>query len=136
MAPNGDAFVMNPSAPEPPTRFAHARLAPTAPYRTIYISGIACVHPATGEWPGVKDNGDGTYALDVRAQTAAVLSNIDLIVREATGGKGSVKNLIDSVVYVVFATRAEAPARATIGVKELPDPRMLVEIKGVAVVEI
>ncbi|GKT67283.1 L-PSP endoribonuclease family [Colletotrichum tofieldiae] len=151
MAPNGEAFVMNPSAPEPPTRYAHARLAPAGSYRTIYISGIACVHPATGEWPGAKENGDGTYELDVRLQTAAVLSNIDFIIREATGGKGGVKNLIDSVVYVVdmkrdyqgmneewnkvFTTRVEAPARATIGVKELPDPRMLVEIKGVAVIE-
>ncbi|GJD05426.1 putative endoribonuclease L-PSP [Colletotrichum higginsianum] len=35
----------------------------------------------------------------------------------------------------VFTTRAEAPARAMIGVKELPDPRMLVEITGVAIVE-
>ncbi|OBR02045.1 endoribonuclease L-PSP [Colletotrichum higginsianum IMI 349063] len=101
MAPNGNAFVINPSAPEPPTQYAHARLAPAGSHRTIYISGIACVHLATGEWPGAKDNGDGTYELDVRVQTAAVLSNIDLIIRKATGGKGSVKNLIDSVVYVV-----------------------------------
>ncbi|CDM29000.1 YjgF/Yer057p/UK114 family [Penicillium roqueforti FM164] len=35
----------------------------------------------------------------------------------------------------VFADRASAPARATIGVRELPDTRMIVEVKAVAVVE-
>ncbi|WYZ33776.1 hypothetical protein EsH8_I_000052 [Colletotrichum jinshuiense] len=49
MASNGEAFIMNPSTLEPPARFAHMRLAPAGPHHTIYISGIACVHPATGE---------------------------------------------------------------------------------------
>jgi 2-aminomuconate deaminase len=35
----------------------------------------------------------------------------------------------------VFASRSVAPARATIGVKSLPDTRFVVEVKGVAVVE-
>ncbi|KAH7024421.1 L-psp endoribonuclease family protein [Microdochium trichocladiopsis] len=153
MSPNGEAFIFNPSAPEPPTRYAHARLAPTTQHRTIYISGIACVRPDTGEWPGAtpKADGSGGYDLDVRVQTAAVLENIDNILKNATAGKGGVQNLIDAVVYVVdmerdyagmneewnkvFPTRSVAPARATIGVKSLPDPRMLVEIKAVAVVE-
>ena len=59
--------------------------------------------------------------------------------------------MIDAVVYLtemerdyagmneewnkVFASRSVAPARATIGVKSLPDPRFVVEVKGVAVVE-
>ncbi|KAH8657778.1 endoribonuclease L-PSP [Xylariales sp. PMI_506] len=151
MAPNGEAYVINADKPEPPFRYAHARLAPTASHRTIYISGIACVRPEDGSWPGVTEKADGTYDLDVRVQTAAVLENIDNIIKGATGGKGGVQNLIDSVVYVVdmkrdyagmneewnkvFPTRASAPARATIGVKDLPDPRMLVEIKATAVVE-
>ncbi|KXJ87275.1 endoribonuclease L-PSP, partial [Microdochium bolleyi] len=149
MSPNGDAFIINPSAPEPATRYAHARLAPAGPHRTIYVSGIACVRPEDGTWPGVTPraaDGSGSegYDLDVRVQTAAVLDNIDRILKGATGGKGGVGNLIDVVVYVVdmerdyagmneewnkvFSTRAVAPARATIGVKTLPDPRMLVEI--------
>lgn len=60
--------------------------------------------------------------------------------------------MIDAVVYIldmksqyagmneewnkVFTTREAAPARATIGVKELPDPGMIVEIKAVAVVDV
>lgn len=151
MAPNGDAYVVNPSAPEGASRFANARLSPAGPHRTIYVAGTACVRPSDGTWPGVIENSDGTQTLDVRVQTAAVLENIDNVIKGATDGKGGVQNLIDAVVYVVdmdrdyagmneewnkvFPTRAVAPARATIGVKQLPDPRMLVEVKAVAVVE-
>ncbi|CAK7568624.1 MAG: hypothetical protein SEPTF4163_006620 [Sporothrix epigloea] len=151
MAPNGEAYVANPRAPEGSSRFASARLSPVGPHRTIYLAGTACVRPSDGTWPGVTENADGSLVLDVRLQTAAVLENIDLLIKGATGGKGGVRNLIDAVVYLVdmdrdyagmneewnkvFPTRAMAPARATIGVKQLPDPRMLVEVKAVAVVE-
>ncbi|CAK7243323.1 MAG: hypothetical protein STHCBS139747_004841 [Sporothrix thermara] len=150
MAPNGEAYVVNPSAPEGSSRFANARLSPAGAHRTIYVAGTACVRP-DGTWPGVTENADGTLSLDVRIQTAAVLENIDNVIKGATEGKGGVQNLIDAVVYVVnmdrdyagmneewnkvFPTRAVAPARATIGVKQLPDPRMVVEVKAVAVVE-
>ncbi|CAK7264686.1 hypothetical protein SEPCBS57363_001206 [Sporothrix epigloea] len=151
MAPNGEAYVANPSAPEGFSRFASSRISPAGPHRTIYLAGTACVRPSDGTWPGVKENADGSLVLDVRVQTAAVLENIDSLIKGATGGKGCVQNLIDAVVYIVdmdrdyagmneewnkvFPTRAVAPARATIGVKQLPDPRMLVEVKAVAVVE-
>ncbi|EFX01187.1 L-psp endoribonuclease family protein [Grosmannia clavigera kw1407] len=150
MAPNGEAYIVNPSGPEPASIFANARLSPTGTHRTIYIAGTACVKP-DGTWPGVTENADGSLTLDVRKQTAAVLENIDAVVKAATGGKGGVQNLIDTVVYVVnmkrdyagmneewnkvFPTRSVAPARATIGINELPDPRMVVEVKAVAVVE-
>ena len=149
MSPNGEAFQYNPDAPEGPTRFPQARIAP-ASAKTIYISGIACVQP-DGSFAGVTEKVDGTYDLDVREQTAAVLKNIDTIISSASGGKGGIKNVIDSVVYLtdiksqyagmneewnkVFASRSVAPARATIGIKELPDPRFIVEIKATAVVE-
>lgn len=150
MAPNGEAYLVQPDAPEGPTRFPQARLAPVTSHRTIYVSGTACVRP-DGTWPGVTTNADGTHTLDIRAQTAAVLENVDNVIRGATANKGGIANLIDAVVYVVdmtrdyagmneewnkvFSTRASAPARATIGVKELPDERMIVEVKAVAVVD-
>lgn len=150
MSPNGQAYLINPDLPEGPTRFPQARFAPDSRYRTLYISGTACCRP-DGTWPGVTQDANGTHTLDIRTQTAAVLTNIDEIVKGATGDRGSIRNVIDAVVYIldmktqyagmneewnkVFVDRASAPARATIGVKELPDPRMIVEVKAVAVVE-
>ncbi|KAH7325813.1 Endoribonuclease L-PSP/chorismate mutase-like protein [Stachybotrys elegans] len=150
MAPNGEAYLLNPELPAGPTIFPQARTAPAAKHKTIYISGTACCRP-DGTWEGVTTNADGTHTLDIRVQTAAVLKNIDDIVKGASGGKGGIHNVIDAVVYIldmksqyagmneewnkVFTSRETAPARATIGVRELPDPRMIVEVKAVAVVE-
>ncbi|KAI6083702.1 YjgF-like protein [Hypoxylon rubiginosum] len=150
MSPNGDVFLLDPNTPAGPTRYAHARVAPASAHRTIYVSGIAAVSP-DGKLEGATQKADGTWDLDIRAQTAAVLRRIDDIIRGASGGKGGIANVIDSVVYVldmkahyagmneewnkVFADRASAPARATVGVRELPDPRFVVEIKVVAVVD-
>jgi 2-aminomuconate deaminase len=149
MSPNGTAYVASPHAPEPLFHYPQARFAPEIPHRVLYVSGIACNKP-DGTWPGVRDNENGILNLDIREQTAAALDNIDAIIKSATGGKGSIKNLIEATVYVVdmgrdyigmneawnevFHTRAVAPARATIGVKQLPDPRMIVEIKASAVI--
>jgi 2-aminomuconate deaminase len=150
MYPNGQAYLAMPDAPEGSTRFPQARLAPISDHRTIYVSGTACCRP-DGTWPGVTENSDGTWILDIQQQTAAVLENIDNIIKDATDGKGGIHNLIDAVVYIldmesqyagmneqwnkVFKTRESAPARATIGVRELPDARMIVEVKAVAVVD-
>ncbi|KAI2608601.1 YjgF-like protein [Hypoxylon fragiforme] len=150
MSPNGEAFLLDPNTPAGPTRYAHARIAPASSHRTIYISGIAAVSP-DGKLEGARQNADGTWELDIREQTAAVLKRIDDIIRGASQGKGGIHNVIDAVVYVldmkshyagmneewnkVFADRASAPARATVGVRELPDPRFIVEIKAIAVVE-
>ncbi|CAG7953219.1 unnamed protein product [Penicillium nalgiovense] len=151
MSPNGQAYLVKPDAPEGATRFPQARLAPLSNHRTIYISGTACCRP-DGAWPGVTESPDGTCITDIRTQTAAVLENVDSIIKGATDGKGSIHNVIDAVVYIldmesqyagmneewnkVFKSRDSAPARATIGVRELPDPRMIVEVKAVAVVDI
>lgn len=151
MSPNGKAFLLNPDAPAGPTRYPHARIAPTSAHQTIYVSGIASVLP-DGTFEGVKENPDGTFELDIREQTAAVLRNIDNIIKGASAGKGGILNVIDAVVYIldmktqyggmneewnkVFADRESAPARATIGVKELPDPRLIVEVKVTAVVPV
>ena len=148
---NGTAYIAKPDAPEPLFHYPQARFAPETPHRVLYVSGIACNKP-DGTWPGVRDNKDGILSLDIRAQTAATLDNIDNIIKSATQGKASIQNLIEATVYIVdmgrdyigmneawnevFPTRAIAPARATIGVKQLPDPRMIVEIKASAVIEL
>jgi 2-aminomuconate deaminase len=142
MSPNGEAFLLKPDAPEGPTRFPQARSVPTS----IYVSGIASVLP-DGTVAGAADG----QILDARIQTSTILQTIDTIIKGASNGKGGIANLIDAVVYLtemerdyagmneewnkVFASRSSAPARATIGVKSLPDARFVVEVKGVAIVE-
>jgi 2-aminomuconate deaminase len=144
MSPNGQGFLLNPDAPESLTRFAQARTVSSSS-RTIYIAGIASILP-DGTVTGIEEG----KVPDVRGQTTTILKTIDEIIKGASGGKGGVHNLIDAVVYLteierdyagmneiwntVFESRMVAPARATVGVKDLPDPRFVVEIKGVAVV--
>jgi 2-aminomuconate deaminase len=144
MSPNGQAFLLNPAAPEGPTKFPQARTVPSGS-RTIYISGIASVLP-DGSVAGVEHD----KIPNVKIQTRTILGTIDQIIAGASGGKGGLQNLIDAVVYLtamerdypgmneewnkVFGSREVAPARATIGVKDLPDPNFVVEVKGVAIV--
>lgn len=99
---------------------------------------------------GTVAGADGASIPDARTQTSTILATIEKSIKGASDGKGGVANMIDAVVYLtdierdyaamneewnkVFASRATAPARATIGVRELPDPRFVVEVKGVAIV--
>jgi len=145
MSPNGDAFLLKPDGPEGPTRFPQARSVPTSS-RTLYVSGIASVLP-DGTVAGAVDG----QIPDARVQTSTILQTIDTIIKGASNGKGGIANLIDAVVYLtemerdyvgmneewnkVFASRSVSPARATIGVKSLPDTRFVVEVKAVAIVD-
>jgi 2-aminomuconate deaminase len=145
MYPNGEAFLLNADGPEGPTRFPQARSVSTNS-STIYVSGIASILP-DGTVAGAEDG----EVPDARKQTSTILRIIDTIIKGASDGKGGIANLIDAVVYLtdmerdyagmneewnkVFASRNAAPARATIGVKDLPDTRFVVEVKGVAIVE-
>lgn len=81
------------------------------------------------------EKADGSHELDVQKQTAAVLKKIDSIIKCAAGGKGGIWSVVDAVVYIldmntqyagmneewtkVFKNRENAPARATVGVREL-----------------
>lgn len=101
MAPNGEVFLLNPDAPnDGPMRYAHARVSPATAHKTIYIAGIAAVAP-DGTYEGVKEQPDGTYVLDIKEQTAAVLKRIDSIIKGASNGEGDIHNIIDAVVYIL-----------------------------------
>ncbi|KAL4978311.1 Endoribonuclease L-PSP/chorismate mutase-like protein [Aspergillus desertorum] len=132
--PNDQPFLLNPRAPAGLTRYAHARLIPPCSKTTLYISGIAAIAP-DGELGGVATHPDGSWTADIRAQTAAVLRRIEGIIRGASGGGADLYNIVDAVVYLtdIKGQYTEAPARATVGVRELPDERFLVEIKATAV---
>lgn len=149
MSPNGRGFLLDPEKQIGPTRYSHARVLQAGDHSTIYVSGIAAVNPIDGTYEGVQQNTDGSFTFNVREQTAAVLRRLDTIIRGASGGKADIYNTIDSTVYVldmktqyadmneewnkVWPERINAPARATVGVRELPDPRFAVEIKATAV---
>ena len=149
MSRNGQSFLLDPEKRAGPTRYSHARVVQPSTYHTIYVAGIAAVNPE-GIYEGVIENADGSFSADVRQQTAAILRRIDLIIKGASNGKANLHNIVDATVYIldmknqyavmnewnkVWSDRASAPSRATIGVKELPDPRFMVEIKATAIFE-
>jgi 2-aminomuconate deaminase len=150
MSTNGQSFLLDPEKTAGPMRYSHARTVQPNTYHTIYVSGIAAVSP-DGTYEGVTEKPDGTYDLDIREQTAAVLQRIESIIKGASDGKAGLYNIVDAVVYIldmktqyagmneewnkIWHDRASAPSRATIGVRELPDPRFLVEIKATAIFE-
>ncbi|EMT73899.1 hypothetical protein ACKRZS_003085 [Fusarium odoratissimum] len=131
--------------------YPHARLAPGGQTRTLYISGTSSRLP-DGTFDGVKVNEDGSLNFDVRQQTFTIIRNIEAIIKNATAGRGNLGNIIDATIFLVdigknysgmnavwneFWPRVDtAPARTTIGVKELPSPKIVVEFKCTALIDV
>ncbi|KAJ3523814.1 hypothetical protein NM208_g12309 [Fusarium decemcellulare] len=149
MSKNGDPITV-PSGSAGLAHYPHARLAPPTHSRVLYISGTSSRLP-DGSFAGVKTNEDGTLELDIRQQTLAIFGNIDAVIKRASGNKGGIQNIIDATVFLTdlksdyagmnavwneFWPEAEkAPARTTIGVKELPSPKLVVEVKCTALID-
>ena len=108
----------------------------------IYISGISSRNfDDTVE--GCTEV-DGEYVLDIAVQTRAVIKNIEAILANCGC---TLDDLVDLTVFLVnmkdykkfndvyneFFDAATGPARTTIGVRELPSPKLLIEIKSLAV---
>ncbi|GIZ42625.1 hypothetical protein CKM354_000588500 [Cercospora kikuchii] len=146
---NSTPFFLPSGSAQGLANYPHARIVEPAT-RTIYVSGTSS-RRGDGTWEGVKESSDGTLSLDVKEQTAAVLRNIDTIIKGSTEGKGSIADVVDATVFLVnmkndyagmnaewnkvWPDRANAPARTTVEVRALPNPRLLVEIKCTAVVK-
>ena len=107
----------------------------------IYISGTSSRRP-DNSFAGVSVDEMGTTDLDIKAQTKAVLQNIDELLQ--TEGY-SLKNVVDVTSFLVNMndfkgyneTYAEffdenGPTRTTVAVHQLPHPHLLIEIKAVA----
>lgn len=107
----------------------------------IYVSG-ASSRRKDNTFAGVSVDEMGTTDLDIRAQTAAVLDNIDSILQEAGS---SIKDVVDVTSFLVnmndFGGYNEVygqyfdftgPTRTTVAVHQLPHPHLLIEIKAVA----
>jgi len=107
----------------------------------IYVSG-ASSRRSDNTFAGVNVDEMGTTDLNIREQTAAVLDNIDDILKEAGA---SIADVVDVTTFLVnmndFGGYNETygkyfdydgPTRTTVAVHQLPHPHLLIEIKAVA----
>ncbi|RSL48380.1 hypothetical protein CEP53_009562 [Fusarium sp. AF-6] len=148
MSSNGDAVILPAGSAKGLANYPHGRLIPSTGTRTLYVSGTSS-RLADGTFEGFETSSDGTPSFDVGKQTAAILRNIDAIVKQATDGKGGLQSLVDVTGFLTdmeyyagmnkvwnefWPDFQDAPARTTIAVKALPGPKMVVEMKATAVV--
>jgi 2-aminomuconate deaminase len=120
-------------------RYPHARVA----NGLVFVSGISS-RRFDNSHAGVTVHADGRVEKDIKAQTRAVLENIDVILKAAGASLGDVVDisvyLVDmkdyagmNEVYNEFFTKEQGPARTTVAVHQLPHPNLLVEMKAIAV---
>ena len=107
----------------------------------IFVSGTSSRRP-DNSFEGVDVDQFGTTNLDIKAQTKAVLENINAILAEEGA---SLKDIVDVSSFLVnmndFGGYNEVyaqyfdydgPTRTTVAVHQLPHPHLLIEIKVVA----
>jgi 2-aminomuconate deaminase len=107
----------------------------------VYVSGTSS-RRSDNSFAGVEVDEMGTTALDIRAQTRAVLENINDILKEEGA---SLADVVDITTFLVnmndFGGYNEiygeffdytGPTRTTVAVHQLPHPHLLIEIKAVA----
>jgi 2-aminomuconate deaminase len=122
---------------KPRGRFPHAKRAGDF----LFISGTSSRQP-DGSFAGAELAADGSIKFDLRQQTEAVLASLRKILA-AEGG--SFADLVEVNAFLTDMNQFETfnqiygehfdydgPARTTIGVRALPHPFMLIEIKAVA----
>lgn len=107
----------------------------------IFVSGTSARRP-DNSIAGADVDTMGTTALDIAAQTRAVIENIRDILAEAGAELADVVELSTFLVnmndfkgynevYSEFFDY-DGPARTTVAVHQLPHPHLLIEIKAVA----
>jgi 2-aminomuconate deaminase len=126
-----------PDKATPRGRFPHIRLAGGF----AYVSGTSARRP-DNTIVGAEVDALGTATLDIRAQTRAVIENIQDILREVGA---ELTDLVSVTTFLVSmndfggynAVYAEyfdesGPARTTVAVHQLPHPHLLIEMQAVA----
>eukprot|EP00002_Diphylleia_rotans_P016420 TRINITY_DN3194_c0_g1_i1.p1 TRINITY_DN3194_c0_g1~~TRINITY_DN3194_c0_g1_i1.p1 ORF type:complete len:146 (-),score=37.72 TRINITY_DN3194_c0_g1_i1:77-514(-) len=136
-SPNGTPYILADRAPAL-AHYPHMRRAGDF----LYVSGISS-RRLDNSYAGVTELSDGSFTMDIREQTKAVLENIDIILHSANA---SLKNVVDVTVFLVdmndykafnevyntFFEAETGPSRTTVAVRQLPSPKLLIEIKAVA----
>ncbi|KAJ1324759.1 2-aminomuconate deaminase [Microdochium nivale] len=142
-SPNGTAYFLPADRAQGLANYPHARIVP-AGAQIVYVSGISS-RRGDGTYAGcTEDKAAGTYTLDVRLQTEAVLSNIETVIRGATEGQCGMESVLSATVYLkdmadykgmneewnkVWPDRTKAPSRTCVQVVALPNERINVEIQ-------
>jgi len=107
----------------------------------LFISGTSSRN-ADNTHTGVTAQQDGSVLLDIRAQTHAVIQNIQVIL-QAVGA--DLKDIVDVTTFLMDMNDFpgynevygeyfgfDGPARTTIAAHQLPHPHLLIEIKAIA----
>jgi len=138
-AANGESFTLNEAGAKSIANYPHMR----AHGGLLYVSGTSS-RRADNTHVGATKQADGSFVLDIRAQTTAVLRNIESILAQAGA---TLAHVLDATVFLVdmkdyagmneaynavFNEPAQGPTRTTVAVHQLPHPNLLVEIKVVA----
>ncbi|KAF9928756.1 hypothetical protein FBU30_002123 [Linnemannia zychae] len=137
MSANGTPVILKDRA-QALAHYPHARVA----NGMIYVSGISS-RRLDNTYEGVKENEDGTFELDIKAQTKAVIENINVILQSQGA---SLKNIVDMTVFLTdmkdygamnqvynqYFDAETGPSRTCVGVLTLPSPKLLIEIKAIA----
>jgi 2-aminomuconate deaminase len=107
----------------------------------LYVSGTSS-RRSDNTFAGVEVDEMGTTNLDIRAQTKAVLENIDSILKTEGSSLGDVIDVTSFLVNMndfggyneVYGSFFDynGPTRTTVAVHQLPHPHLLVEIKAIA----
>lgn len=149
-AVNGEAYSL-PTATHAKTlaNYPHARTIPQGG-RTIFVSGVSSRrNDGTFEgYTGGSSEGQPP-SVSINQQTAAVLRNIETIIKGATKGIGGLEHVVDATVFLVdienhykgmneewdrvWPSAEVAPTRTTVEVRALPRKEIFVEIKCTAI---
>jgi 2-aminomuconate deaminase len=108
----------------------------------IYVSGTSS-RRKDNTHVGAIQNANGKWDLDIKAQTQAVIENIDSLLKSIGADLSKVVDittfLVDmkdfkgyNEIYGTFFNHETGPTRTTVAVHQLPHPNLLIEIKAVA----
>ncbi|KAF9201439.1 hypothetical protein BGZ49_008311 [Haplosporangium sp. Z 27] len=137
MTKNGTPVILSDRA-QALAHYPHARIV----NGMIYVSGISS-RRLDNTYEGVKELENGKFELDIKAQTKAVIENIKVIL-ESKGA--NLENIVDMTVFLTdmkdygamnevynqYFEAATGPSRTCVGVLSLPSPKLLIEIKAIA----
>lgn len=138
---NSTAYVLGEGSAKALAHYPHMRRVGN----TLYLSGCSS-RREDNTHRGATKKDDGQWDLDIGEQTAGVIENMSTMLAKAGA---TLANLVDVQVYLVnmdhyagmnqvynqYFQAETGPTRTTVAVHQLPHPNLLIEIKGIAVLD-